>query len=265
MAKNKSKPKIVFFDFETLPDPRQVYRRLPSFGDWPGRGYKAELSTIMCFGHKIQGEKKAKCFNAWDFEGWETCRQNDYDLVKKTYDTLVDADQIVTHNGKSFDLKVLETRLAFYDLPPLPKIHHVDTKLVLKAKLSLYSNSLADAAKFFKLSDKMGIPGKWGLWERIAFKEETAADLRLMTEYCKQDVVVLEQLHDKLQSRIGSSAINRTHWAPVGTKVCPSCGSDKIHGHGERRNTTAVYKRYFCNGCGSTFRTDKQDKRGVFE
>jgi DNA-directed RNA polymerase subunit RPC12/RpoP len=257
----KSEPKIVIWDLETLPDPRRIYKVIPSIGAWPGRTFKAELQSIMSFGYKILGTKEAQCLNAWDFQqSWNDDRHDDSALVQFIYDTLHDADEIVTHNGKRFDLKVLNTRLAYWGMPPLPKIHHVDTKVVLKSHLSLYSNSLADAAKFFKLDDKMSISGKWGLWERIAFKEDTREDRRVMDEYCRQDVDTLEQLYLKIRPFHGNHAVNKNHWSDDENPVCPTCGSSNLTKNGVRRNQTKVYQRYICNDCGTTCRTNKKDK-----
>jgi len=139
------KPKIVHFDLETMPIPIEVYKRIPSFGAWPGRGFSADIQSIICFGYKIEGEANARCLNAWDFGTWEHDRHDDYELIRAAYDILEDADEIVTHNGKGFDVKMLDGRLAKHGLPALPKIHHIDTKQVVK-KLKLYSKRLNDVA-----------------------------------------------------------------------------------------------------------------------
>ena len=171
----KKGPKIVFFDLETLPIPRAIYSRIPSLGAWPGRTFKADIQSIMCFGYKLEGDKKASSLNLWDYKGaWKKSRHNDEPLVKEIWKILHDADEIVTHNGKRFDLKVLNTRLMLYGLPPLPKIHHVDTLQVLKGSLTLYSNSLDAAAKLFGCESKIHWSDKWNIWTKIAFGEESA-------------------------------------------------------------------------------------------
>ena len=250
--------KIVYWDLETLPDPRQIYKRIPSIGAWPGRTFKADLQSIMSFGYKIEG-RESECINLWDVsDRWDTDRYDDSALVHIIYDTLFDADEIVTHNGKRFDLRVLNTRLAYYKLPPLPKIHHVDTKQIVKSHLSLYSNSLAEVAKFYGLEDKMSISNKWGLWERIAFGEETAADLKLMSEYCKQDVDVLEQIYKVTRPFHGNQSVNKNVILNPDNPVCPTCGSDHLVSNGWRINAGAAYQRMQCMSCGSWSKLNKK-------
>ena len=248
----KNEPKIVFWDLETLPDPRAAYERLPSIGAWPGRTFKAELHTIICFAYKIAGDSEAKSINSWDLGD----TNDDSALVQMAYDILHDADEIVTHNGKQFDVKVLNTRLAHYGMPPIPKIPHVDTKVVAKSKLSLYSNSLADVAKFFRCDDKMHWSGKWSTWTRFAFGEDTREDRTQMDKYAKQDVEVLEQIYLKLRPFHGNVGVNKNHWVNEDELVCPTCGSTELTKNGVRRNQTQVYQRFLCGSCGSTCRTN---------
>lgn len=252
-------PKIVIFDLETLPDPEAVYDRLPSIGAWPGRTFKAELHTILSFGYKLLGDKEAKCINSWDVSDNPT---DDSGVVQMAYDMLHDADEIVTHNGKSFDVKVLNTRLMYYGMPPLdPKIKHVDTKIVLKSKLSLYSNSLKEAAKFFGVSDKMHWDDKWATWKRFAFGRDTEADRVTMDMYCKQDVDVLEEIYMKTRSLHGNASVNKQQWKTDLALACPTCGSDNIHRNGTRRSVKHKYRRYLCNNCGSSFKGGKIDEQ----
>lgn len=250
-------PKIVHWDLETLPDPREIYKVIPSIGAWPGRTFKAELQSIMCFGYKIEGESEAKCLNVWDFTD---DFQNDAALAHLAYEILHDADEIVTHNGKRFDLKVLNTRLAKWGLPPLPKIHHVDTKVVCSRNLSLYSNSLANVAKFFGLDDKMTFSNKWGMWERIAFKEHTKEDLEVMAEYCKQDVEVLQQIYQRTRPFHGNMSVNKNVVNP-NEMLCPVCGSHEIVSNGWRISGGNAFQRMQCLDCGSWSKLNKkQDK-----
>ena len=245
-------PKVVLWDLETLPNAQEVYKRLPSIGAWPGRTLKAELQTIMCFGYKVlDGESQS--INSWDYGDVS----DDSALVSMAYDILHDADEIVTHNGKSFDLRHLNTRLVHYGMPPLPKIQHVDTKQVAKSHLSLYSNSLDNVAQFFGVGEKIHWANKWNTWYKFAFNEDTKADRELMDKYCKMDVDVLEQVYLKLRPFINSN-VNRNQFTDG--KVCPTCGSDNIMKNGTRRTKTKTYQRYLCQSCGSTSRSDNKDE-----
>jgi len=256
-----NKPKIVHWDLETLPDAREIYKVIPSIGAWPGRTFKAELQTIMCFGYKIEGQAKAKSLNVWDYAD---DIHNDAALVHMAYEILHDADEIVTHNGKRFDVKVMNTRLSKHGMPPLPKIHHVDTQVICKSHLSLYSNSLANVAKFYKLDDKMTFSNKWGMWERFAFGEDTPKDRHDMSEYCKMDVEVLQQIYHKTRPFHGNSTVNKNIVNPD-EMVCPTCGEDALVSNGWRISGGTAFQRMQCTACGSWSKLNKkQDKVSGF-
>lgn len=253
-------PKIVYWDLETSPDPRNVYRILPSIGSWPGRSFKAELHKVISFGYRIEGEKKAKIINAWDFKSYRDKRGliDDTEVVKAGYNILKDADLIVTHNGKSFDVKVMQTRLAGMGLAPLPPLKHFDTKVVAKNKLSLYSNSLSEVAKYLKCTDKMSFSNKWSLWERIAFNEETTQDRKLMSKYCIQDVDTLREVYHKLKPFAPNQSVSYQLFSE--DTVCSNCGGKHLISNGQIVRKRGVVQRLLCKSCGTSLTIDAKNK-----
>jgi DNA polymerase elongation subunit (family B) len=136
-------PKIVVFDLETLPNLRQALKVWPQLSNFPGLTLRATVSSIICFGYKqYTVDKKAKCVSAWDFPNWEIDVNDDSEVCKIAYEVLNDADAVVTHNGKRFDWRHLQTRLKANKLPLLPKIPHIDTKEIAKRHLYSFSNRL---------------------------------------------------------------------------------------------------------------------------
>jgi len=255
---HKRKPKIVVWDLETLPDPWEVYKRLPGYGSWPGRGFNADIQGILCFGYKVIGNKKPRCINRWQFDDWDNDHLDDKQITKAAYDVLHDADEIVTQNGKKFDLPLLNTRLSYHGYGPLPRIKHVDTKEIAKKHLSLFSNSLSEIAKHYKLKEKMQIQNKWDLWYRIARGINTKKDLKLMSDYCKQDVEVTHLVYDKMKPYHINSGVNKNFFSDE--RVCNICGSKRLKSYGWVYLTTLEYRRYRCLDCLSWIRTDKKDK-----
>lgn len=244
------KPKIVIWDLETMPNPEEVIKRLPGMGAWPGRTLKSDLNSIICFGYKIHGKKRTYSINGWDFKkDWKKDRHNDYNVVKAAYEVLKDADGIVTHNGGKFDIKVLNTRLAYHGFPRLPKIPHSDTKVLASRNLFLFSNSLANVAKFLKVTDKMQIHNKWQLWVDLSMGKDTAKTRKIMDKYCKQDVDTLEEVYDKLK-QYSNHVPNHNLFSNTKTS-CPSCGSDHVHKHGFKVTKTGKKQRYQCQECGT--------------
>ena len=256
-VKKGNKPKIVVFDLETLPDGRAVYRNLPTFGNWPGRGFKGDIQTIMCFGYKLLGEKKTYCINAWDFPQWKKDRHNDIEVVKAAYEILKDADGIITHNGIKFDMKILNTRLKLHKLPRLPKIPHIDTKQLCSRHLALYSNRLGDVATFMGLTNKMHWSNKWDTWVRFEYKEDSRKDRSLMDKYCKYDVIVLEEVYNEMRE-YAANIPNYNLFLGEDSKspVCPACGGNHLHKHGFKTTKTKKYQRYQCQNCGNISQAD---------
>jgi len=253
-----SKPKIVLWDLETLPNLPELMKRVPSLGNWPGRTMKAEVNSIICFGYKYLGDTTAQCINAWDFANWDEDVNDDSAICMMVYDILKDADAFVTHNGRKFDLKVLNTRLMKHGFPPIAKKPHIDT-LVVARRLSLYSNRLGDVSKFFGMEGKLD-NGGWDLWVEVMQRDK--ASQKLMTEYCLQDVEVLNQIYNELRPLI-TNIPNYNMFNTDDRGVCPNCGSHKLINHGTRVAKTRIIQRYLCGECGSVHGITKAGNASV--
>lgn len=240
-------PRMVYFDLETMPNAKEVMKVLQSIGDFPGRTFKATINSIICFGYKVHGEKETQCVNAWDYsKRWSRDINDDYAVVRKAYEVLKDADVVVTHNGKRFDWKFLQTRLLFHGFAPLPKLIHIDTCAEAKRNLLAYSNSLNELGKFLKLGEKKKHTG-WTLWMDVMEKDPAA--MKLMSEYCKRDVELLEKVFKKLRPMIKS--LPNYNIFNGKDNSCPNCGSTHLQRRGERVSKTKRVVRYQCVECNS--------------
>lgn len=247
------KLKIVTFDLETIWDINEWANEDKAFNmsAWPGRTMKADINSILCFGYQILG-KPSKCISVWDnAKRFKKNLNDDYQVCKEAYDILKDADAIITHNGKRFDWKFLQTRLRKHGLPPLPKILHIDTCAVARASYSLFSNRLKDLAKFLGVTPKISTAGKQ-LWTRI-YKGDKSAH-KEMVRYCKQDVETTSECALKMLNVI-------SNWPTVGGNAdCPNCGSNNVQKRGERVTKTKRYSRYQCQDCGTWSSKSKDNK-----
>ena len=258
-----AKPKIIIFDLETLPNLPEVLKVWCQLSNYPGLTMKATITSIICAGWKQYGHKKTHCINAWDFKGrWKRNVNDDYSVCKKIYDVLKNADAVVTHNGKRFDWKFLQTRLLYHGLPTLSKIHHIDTCMVARANLFAFNNRLGTLGKLLANDDKLE-NGGWDLWVQVHGKKKSA--MKLMTKYCKQDVNLLEKIFKRLIPLINNMP-NRNLFRSQkkikeNTRVCPNCGESKLHFNGWRHTQTQSYQRLRCDSCGSYCRTDVQGNK----
>ncbi len=250
------KPKIVFFDIEIIADLDRVMARL--FRLYPGATMGANLSTIISFGYKLEGWKKAKCINAWDFPSrWKRDINDDYMVCKKLYEIMKDADGIVGHYSSKFDFKFINARLLYHGFPPLPKVNHVDTCLVARKKLKLSHNRLDDVADFLGCERKMNSEGN-DLWVRVANKQKKAC--KHMSDYCKQDVEVLQQVYHRMLPLMVEVPNYNLFSGQLEERLCPNCGSARMHKCGKRSTKTMTYNRYRCYDCGTYSRTDAKDR-----
>lgn len=253
------KPKIVLFDLETIPHKTEALRNWPALGNWPGRTLKATVSTILCAGWKIfEHPGGVQIVNAWDFEKrWRKDMNDDFEVVKKIREVLVDADAVITQNGVRFDMPFLQTRILKNGLKPLPQIPHIDTKKIMKANLSMFSNSLNHAGEQLVGQKKLDHEG-WELWCKIFLDDDEKAKKK-MARYCKQDVNLLEKIFLRLRPFIKNLPNRNLERAP-GDHVCPNCGAGDIARNGTRATKTVRYQRYQCKKCFTYFRTDARDR-----
>lgn len=249
-------PHIVCFDLETLPNLPEALRVWPNLGNYPGLTLKASVSTIICAGWKILGSDSVQCIHAWDFPEWATDVNDDRKLCIALYEVLKGADCVITHNGKRFDWKFMQTRLRFHDLPPLPAIHHVDTCAEAKRNLYVLNNRLNTVARFLTDKEKKQHEG-WDLWVKVHGRDPEA--MKTMSEYCMQDVVVLEEVFQSMRPLIQSMP-NYNLFSPLKEKACPRCGSSRIRSEGKRHTKTRSYRRYICQDCHGWSHTDIKDE-----
>lgn len=252
-----SKLKIVTFDLETIWDINEWAREDRAFGmsNWHGRTMKANINSILSFGWQVHGEK-ATNVSVWDFpKRFKKSLNDDYDVCKKAYDILHDADAIVTHNGKGFDLPFLRTRLKKNKLPALPpKIVHIDTKEIASREYSLFSNRLSDLAEFLGVGAKISTSGK-KLWTRIYQGDRDA--MKEMDRYNIQDVKVTTLCALAMRDIT-------TNWPNINIgntkQVCRACGGKHLEKRGFSYTATTKRQRYVCLDCGTWMTSNTKGK-----
>jgi len=253
------KPKIIVLDLEILPNLDRALELWPQLGNWYGRTLKADVTSICCAGWKVLGARKIDCINAWDYKtDWKRNVNDDKKLCFAIKKVLEDADAIITHNGKKFDWKYLQTRFIINGLKPLPKIPNIDTIALARQNLFVFSNSLKHLAKTVLDDDKEKHEG-WDLWVKTHKRDPQA--MAKMTKYCKKDIALTEKLFLPLRP-FANNIPNHNIFKSKADHCCPNCGSYKISRQGTRlMKTGKTYQRYKCSECASWFRTDAWDAK----
>lgn len=245
------KPRIILFDLETLPNLAEALKVWPQLSDYPGKTLRATITTMICAGWKVYGKKEVHCINAWDYKEWGKDVNNDYHVAKAIYEVLKDADAVVTHNGKRFDWKFLQTRLAAHGFDLLHNITHIDTKETSSRHLFSFNNRLGYLGEWLTGDKKLKHEG-WDLWVKVHGKDPKAMDL--MERYCKQDVKLLEKVFKRMVPLFNNMPNHNLFGNRNG--VCPNCGSSALLSNGWRVTKTTKYKRLKCSDCGSGCRAD---------
>lgn len=186
-----------------------------------------------------------------DTKGYKPGKLDDKRLVKEIHELLSDADVVVAHNGKSFDIKILNARFLAHDLPPPEPYKVVDTKLEAKKYLRLPSNKLDDIGSYFGLGRKMVHTG-FELWKGCMAGDPKS--WKEMKRYNAQDVVLLEKIYTKLRPFMTNHPNQGSYVEGV---CCPNCASDSLQKRGVSRTVNHSYQRYNCSDCGTWSRGHK--------
>lgn len=183
--KNRPKKKL-FFDIEVSPNIVLSWRvgndiTLP-------HDCIVQERAIICIGYKWEGENKVSALQ-WN----KGC---DKEMLIKFAKIIDSADEVVTQNGDSFDIKWLRARCLFHRIPVSPKFNSIDTLKMAKSGFNFNSNKLDYMGKFLGFGGK--IKTDPDLWKNIVLTGDKKA-LADMVTYCKMDVQRLEEIYHALQ------------------------------------------------------------------
>ena len=171
---------------------------------------------------------------------------NDKLVVKELHKLVNEADVIVAHNGKSFDVKKTKGRFLYHGFEPPSSFQVVDTKLVAK-QFGFPSNKLDELGRLLLGERKIKHDGI-ELWTRCMAKKIDEEAWKQMGDYCKQDVILLKKLYKRMLPWID----NHPNWNVYEDRPdsCTNCGSGWIKKDGQSYTRTTVRQQYRCKGCG---------------
>lgn len=240
--------KVLYLDLETSPNVCQTW------GLWNVNVGLAQLVTpgrMIGLGYKWRGGSKAKWVGEYNRETGEL---TEYDAVlAKAHALLDEAEVVVTYNGDGFDLKILNAEFAMAGLAPPSPCLSIDLFKVVKQNFRFPSKKLAYVADVL-IGDTKVQNGGHSLWRRC-LDEDVEPEVRrkawaLMSRYCRQDVDLLEPLHEKLEPWLPAKVNMALIGGPREAMGCPKCGGDDLEKRGFMYTATRAYQRYRCKGCG---------------
>lgn len=170
------------------------------------------------------------------------------EMITAIHKLIDEADIVVTYNGNSFDLRILNKEFLELGLPPPAPYISVDLLRVVRKNFRFTSNKMDYVCAALGLPTKMEHRGH-EMWLEAMSGSKKA--LREMSEYNVQDVVMLEALYGRLRPWI----TNVNYSVFEQDMVCPHCGGRHYQHRGYRHTKAGVYKRYQCQrkGCEGWF------------
>lgn len=245
----KQQPRVLIFDVETSPNLAFVWGKYEQdVIDFEKEWY------MMSFAYKWLDEKKTRVLALPDFDGYKNDKSNDKDLVWELWRLFSEADIIIAHNGDKFDIRKSNAKFLEHSYGPPSPYKTIDTLKIARRHFALNSNKLDDLGKILEVGEKMKHPG-FALWKGCM--DGNRADWKLMKDYNKQDVILLENIYLKLRPWHPSHP-NMGNYGD--TEACPKCGDGPLHKNGVRRTQTTQYQQYLCSNCGGYVRgTEKID------
>jgi DNA polymerase elongation subunit (family B)/uncharacterized C2H2 Zn-finger protein len=191
--------------------------------------------------------------------GKESLEEDDSRIVKSLWHLLNDADIIIAHNGKKFDIPKIKARCLIHGLLPTSFYQQIDTLLVARKEFGFSSNKLDALAKQLGVGCK--IKTTFELWTRCINGDESA--LEEMSTYNNEDVRVLEKVYLKLRPYIKNHPNVTLYDDDITTHRCPTCGEIGLHEEDYYYTTVGQFQVYRCESCGALSRSRKAIKRGV--
>jgi uncharacterized protein YprB with RNaseH-like and TPR domain len=196
-------------------------------------------ACILCIAYKWNDEEKVHILDFTDPE-----------MLNKFAWVLDQADEVAGHNGKNFDLRWVMWEMLKARIPAFPTYKVVDTLTMMRNKFRAPSNRLNYLTKVLfgkKKQETGGLP----LWIQVMEGDKNA--LKLMKSYCQQDVLLLEELHNLIESYFPPQT-NRAILEGKAKWCCAYCASNNVFLSKTRVTAAGTVKRQlFCKDCQHYF------------
>ena len=235
--------KILLFDIETSPILANIW------GLWTEtRDFKfVDVDWyILSWSAKWLNSKTTIVRSLPDYPNYKKNSQDDSALIKDLWALLDEADVIIGHNCKKFDIKKLNTRFLINGLPPPSASRVIDTLSIAKQHFAFTSNRLDTLGQILGLGKKVDTGG-FSLWKGCLSGDMES--WKKMCKYNKQDVILLERVYLKLRPYWNAHP-NVNLDTTMDTPLCPVCGSKHLVRRGYAYTNTSKYARVCCSDCG---------------
>jgi len=235
-------PRILFVDIETAPVRAAVWRI------WQENVGLEQIDTdwhLLSYSAKWLGDDRVY----YDDQSRAANIEDDTPLLEQLHALLDEADIVIAHNGRKFDLPKIRARLIIQGFKPFKPVKVIDTLEVAKKQFGFTSNKLAWLSEILlenKKEEHKEFPG-FTLWAECINGNRRA--WREMKKYNVQDVFALEELYLKFRPWIPHH-LNVGIYGDHSERTCSRCGSHDLQLVGTVPTNVNVYPLYACKACG---------------
>lgn len=180
----------------------------------------------------------------------------DKKMMEKFFKVISEADEVVTHNGDNHDIKWIKTRFLVSGYKSIPDIKSIDT-LKIARKFKFPSNKLDEIARYlekeagFKIGRKLLHSGL-KMWDDVILYNNKSS-LKLMGEYCDQDVFLLEKIFLFLEG-FSKPKTHIGRFMDGDTCDCQYCGSERTNFSRQRVSAAGIVSVAMqCKDCHKYF------------
>lgn len=246
--------RILCFDLERVP------MRTKSLPVWDMKGLTYRRLTpgdierwgrTICLAYRWVGERRTHFLAEWQEGGRHA-------FLTAARDLLDEANVVVGHNSKGFDVPHLQGEFVLEGITPPSPFDHFDTLLTMRKTGNLEANHLDTLDKRF------GFSGKTDKY-RIEVAEAAASGdekmQRKIERYNRGDIAATLRVYDRLRPWGNTANLGKFNDDPT-RPVCPACGGRQLQRRGFAVKTALRYPRYQCTDCGK-WMTSKTSVRGT--
>lgn len=238
----KQGPRILFVDIETAPIRAAVWRI------WQENVGLEQIETdwhLLSYSAKWMGEDQV----FYDDQSRAENVEDDTSLLAQLHSLLDEADVVIAHNGRKFDVPKIRARLLIAGFKPPKPFKIIDTLDVAKKQFGFTSNKLAWLSEILlenKKEEHKEFPG-FKLWAECLRGNKRA--WQEMKKYNVQDTIALEELYLRFRPWIPHH-LNVGIYGDHAERTCSRCGSHDLQLVGTVPTNVNVYPLYECKSCG---------------
>lgn len=236
--------KTLYIDIESSPNVAHVWGL---FRQTVSLAQLRESTRMICFAAKWKGEKRVRFYS--EFHNGRD------DMLKAAHELLSQADVVVHYNGKSYDIPSLNREFVLAGMTPPAPFQQLDLLTTVRRKFRFTSTKLAFVSRQLGLGTKSSHEGHM-LWVKCMAGDEVA--WRMMARYNRQDVTLLEKLHERLLPWLSTPPNARLADADGSDETCPVCASKDLRREGHAYTQLGVFQRFQCRACGAWSRSSRR-------